>query len=50
MKENNECSHSNLTKEYIAGMATGDYKCVDCGATGWGKNWPEDGRKKEEDK
>ena len=51
MKEKkHECSHSNLEKEYISGMATGDYKCVDCGAVGWGKNWPENEQNRKEDK
>ena len=47
MKEKkHECSHSNLEKEYISGMATGDYKCVDCGAVGW----PENEQNRKEDK
>lgn len=43
-KNKNECKHDNLTKEYINGMSTGDYKCLDCGAVGWGRQWPENER------
>lgn len=39
------CDHPNLVKEYEGGMATGDYVCSTCGATGWGRNWPEDDNK-----
>nr|QPI19819.1 putative DNA methylase [Edwardsiella ictaluri] len=37
----NKCEHNNLEKEYYLGSATGDYVCVDCGATGYGRDWPE---------
>ena len=49
LNNNFKCSHSNLEKEYIAGMATGDYKCVDCGAVGWGKNWPKNEQNRKDD-
>ncbi|PAZ42480.1 hypothetical protein APU35_00885, partial [Escherichia coli] len=41
-----KCSHSNLEKEYYLGSATGDYKCLDCGEVGFGKDWPEKERSK----
>lgn len=42
------CSHSRLSKEYHLGSATGDYVCDDCGKSGFGRNWPEHSKKKEE--
>lgn len=33
------CDHPNLDKEYMNGMATGDYVCTTCGETRWGSSW-----------
>ncbi|MCX1900736.1 hypothetical protein JDV57_24290 [Escherichia coli] len=46
MNSKQKCSHSNLEKEYYLGSATGDYKCLDCGEVGFGKDWPEKERGK----
>lgn len=43
-----DCSHSNLSKEYHLGSATGDYVCDDCGKSGFGRNWPEYSKKQEQ--
>jgi hypothetical protein len=37
------CSHPRVAKEYILGAQTGDYKCLSCGKTDWGKDWVEEG-------
>ncbi|WP_407527738.1 hypothetical protein [Vibrio parahaemolyticus] len=34
------CTHSNLSKEYYLGTATGDFVCDDCGESGFGRDWP----------
>lgn len=34
------CEHPTLDKEYYLSSDTGDYVCMDCGETGWGRNWP----------
>ncbi len=35
------CPHPSLEKEYMGGMATGDYVCTTCGETRWGSDWNE---------
>lgn len=38
-REDSECLHENLSKEYHNGAATGDYVCTKCGKTGHGRDW-----------
>ncbi|MCE0759094.1 hypothetical protein LWH94_07740 [Marinobacter sp. G11] len=34
-----DCQHTNLSKEYYLGSATGDYVCTNCGKSGHGREW-----------
>ena len=36
---NKPCSHSELSKEYYLGAATGDFACTTCGESGFGRDW-----------
>lgn len=44
-KGNPPCNHPNIDKEYYLGAQTGDYYCVICGETRWGR----DGFKKKDE-
>lgn len=38
-KGNPPCSHERIEKEYHLGSDTGDYVCVTCGQSAWGRDW-----------
>ncbi|MPY25150.1 hypothetical protein [Shewanella sp. YLB-07] len=47
-KNDPNCRHTNLSKEYHLGSATGDFICDECKKAGFGRNWPEQARKAKE--